>query len=122
LLALLYALTNHSRHNELTAMRTSGVGLWRLSLLYFGVGIVSGLVVLAMNELLVPPSAERAEEIKHRHDPNPEERVWIPLHVYNQAEGRHWDIDRYNRATGVMIGPHIQWDRADGSFLWITAD
>ena len=30
LLALLYTLTNHSRHNELTAMRAAGVGLWRL--------------------------------------------------------------------------------------------
>jgi lipopolysaccharide export system permease protein len=123
LLALLYALTNHSRHNELTAMRTSGVGLWRLSLPYFGVGILSGLVVLAMNEMLVPPSEDRADEIRHRHDPNPAGRVWISgLHLENQTEGRHWAIDKYNRATGEMLAPHILWDRPDGSFLWIKAD
>jgi len=123
LLALLYALTNHSRHNELTAMRTSGVGLWRLSLPYFAVGILSGLVVLAMNELLVPPSDDRAEEIKHRHDPNAADRDWIPkLQLDNQAEGRHWSIDKYNQATGQMTAPHILWDRADGSFRWIKAD
>src|SRR5213078_3764207 len=29
LLALLYALTNHARHQELTAMRAAGVSLWR---------------------------------------------------------------------------------------------
>ena len=29
LLALLYATTNHSRYNELTAIRAAGVGLWR---------------------------------------------------------------------------------------------
>src|SRR4029077_21069276 len=29
LLALLYALTNHARHNEITAMRAAGVSLWR---------------------------------------------------------------------------------------------
>ena len=92
MLALLYALTNHSRHNELTAMRAAGVGLWRLSLPYFGVGILLGLAVLAMNELLVPPSADRAEEIKHRHDPNPANRVWITkLNFRNEAEGRHWN-------------------------------
>src|ERR1700722_10488206 len=28
LLALLYALTNHSRHNELIAVRAAGVGIW----------------------------------------------------------------------------------------------
>jgi lipopolysaccharide export system permease protein len=32
LLALLYALTNHNRYQELTAMRAAGVGLWRMSL------------------------------------------------------------------------------------------
>ncbi|MGD0411759.1 MAG: LptF/LptG family permease [Verrucomicrobiota bacterium] len=123
LLALLYALTNHNRHNELTAMRTSGVSLWRLSLPYFGVGVLSGLVVLAMNELLVPPSDDRAEEIKHRHDANAADRVWIrKLQLDNQAEGRHWSIDRYNRATGEMIAPLVQWERADGSSHYITAD
>src|SRR5580692_4845434 len=34
LLALLYVLTNHGRHNELTAMRAAGVSLWRLSIPY----------------------------------------------------------------------------------------
>ena len=29
LLALLYTLTNHARHHELTAMRAAGVSLWR---------------------------------------------------------------------------------------------
>ena len=30
LLALLYALTNHAKHNEITALRAAGVSLWRL--------------------------------------------------------------------------------------------
>ena len=123
LLALLYTLTNHSRYNELTAMRTSGVSLWRLSLPYFWVGILAGLVVLAMNELLVPPSADRAEEIKHRHDPDAAERVWIrKLILDNQADGRHWAIDKYNRATGVMMAPALQWECPDGLFRYITAE
>jgi len=122
LLALLYALTNHSRHNEITAMRTAGVGLWRLSLPYFGVGIGLGLAVLAMNELLVPPSEDRADEIRHRHDPNPASRVWIrDLNFRNEAEGRTWEIDQYNRATSEMIRPHILWDQRDGSFRVINA-
>ena len=31
LLAMLYALANHSRHNELIAARAAGMGMWRLS-------------------------------------------------------------------------------------------
>ena len=114
LLALLYALTNHSRYQELTAMRTAGVGLWRLSLPYFGVAFLLGLVVLAMNELLVPPSEDRAREILHRYDSNPASRVWIPVNFHNEADGRTWQIDRFNRATSEMIAPKIIRDQADG--------
>ena len=38
LLAMLYALSNHARHQEITAIRGAGVSLWRLCLPYFGVG------------------------------------------------------------------------------------
>ncbi len=87
LLALLYALTNHSRHQELTAMRAAGVGLWRLAAPYFGVGIVLGAAVLAMNELLVPPAADRAREILRRHDPNPADRVLDRETEFSQRGG-----------------------------------
>src|SRR5215216_3666557 len=41
LLALLYTLTNHARHHEITAMRAAGLSLWRLSLPYLGVGLIA---------------------------------------------------------------------------------
>src|SRR3990172_6832651 len=45
LLALLYALTNHARHHEITAIRAAGVSLWRLALPYFAVGFAAGGVL-----------------------------------------------------------------------------
>src|SRR4051812_35218227 len=39
LLALLYALSNHARHHELTAIRAAGVSLARLSVPYLAVGL-----------------------------------------------------------------------------------
>ena len=50
LLALLYALTNHARHNEVTAIRAAGVSLWRLSIPYLGVGLLASLALFATNE------------------------------------------------------------------------
>src|SRR6266849_6962646 len=50
LLALLYALSNHARYNELTAMRAAGISLWRLSLPYVAVGALLSLGSSAMNE------------------------------------------------------------------------
>jgi lipopolysaccharide export system permease protein len=122
LLALLYSLTNLNRYQELTAMRAAGVGLWRMSLPDFGVGALLGLAVLALNELLVPPSADRAREILQRHDPNREDLNWaVQLNFHNDLEDRDWSIDRYNRATAEMKGARIVWKQADGSTRAIHA-
>ena len=58
LLALLYTLTNHARHHEITAIRAAGVSLWRLCLPYLAVGFAASLALFALNELCVPDSAE----------------------------------------------------------------
>ncbi len=63
LLALLYALTNHARHHELTAIRAAGINLWRLALPYFGVALAAGLALFLLNELAVPDGAEKADQI-----------------------------------------------------------
>src|SRR5215831_13719039 len=52
LLALLYALTNHSRHHEITAIRAAGVSLFRLCMPYFAVGILASLALFALNEMV----------------------------------------------------------------------
>src|SRR5437868_8754385 len=71
LLALLYALTNHSRHNEITAIRAAGISLWRLCLPYLAVGFAASLGLFALNELWVPQSVAAAEQILNRHIPRP---------------------------------------------------
>jgi lipopolysaccharide export system permease protein len=122
LLALLYVLTNLSRYHELTAMRAAGVSQWRLFLPYLGVGIFLGLVVLAMNELLVPQSAEADHAILHSHDAHPESRDWTAkLSFHNETEGRQWEMKNYNRVTHEMINPVIHWNLTNGSRLDIYA-
>src|SRR5450432_2558920 len=56
LLAMLYALTNHTRYNEITAMRAAGISLWRICVPYFAVGLVASVALFALNEFLVPRS------------------------------------------------------------------
>ena len=58
LLSLLYTLTSHARHNEITAIRAAGVSVWRLSLPYLAVGFAGSLALLAINELWEPNSDE----------------------------------------------------------------
>lgn len=124
LLALLYSLTNHTRHHEITAIRAAGISLWRLSLPYFGVGIACSLSLMALNELWVPNTSETAEAIKQsRLDPADGSggRQVRNLGFTNTREGRLWQIGVFNLDTGDMLNPQVIWTRDDGSRVWIKA-
>jgi lipopolysaccharide export system permease protein len=127
LLALLYALTNHSRHNELTAIRAAGVSLWRLCLPYLGVGFAASLALLALNETYVPGSAARAEQIKNLHAPSapdgPGHGKVANLVFSNARDNRDWHIGVYDLQTGEMIkpGPVIS-NGGPGPSRWLYAD
>jgi LPS export ABC transporter permease LptG len=125
LLALLYSLTNHARHNEITAARVAGVSLWRLVAPYLGVGLLISLGSFALNELCVPKSAEAAKRILARRlrpgsgVTGAAEAPGLP--VGNERDGRTWVIGLYNSDTGEMLDPVVGWHAADGSYLQITA-
>jgi lipopolysaccharide export system permease protein len=125
LLALLYTLTNHARHNEITAIRVAGVSLWRLSLPYLAVGLVISLVAFALNELCVPDSADAAKRILGRRlGPGagalkPGEVSRLPF--MNEQAGRSWMIGVYNTLTGEMLNLVVGWPEPDGSYLEIHA-
>ena len=43
-------------------------------------------------------------------------RDWTSkLSFHNEAEGRQWEMSRYNRVTSEMIKPVIHWDLRDGT-------
>ena len=116
LLAMLYALTNHARHQEITAIRAAGVSLWRLSLPYLGVGFLASLGLFAINEFWAPTSEERAEAILKRHAaPNPNalgRNEYGPLCFDNTRDGRRWYIPVYNFVANEMHQPARLSDQA----------
>ena len=122
LLSLLYALTNHARHNEITAIRAAGVSMWRLSLPYLGVGLVGSMVLLAINELWAPGSDDIAQVIRDRHLPEMVRTARSTevrnLCFDNSRDGRIWRIGVYNSQTGEMFEPIVSWTVQDGSKPW----
>src|SRR6266516_97327 len=117
LLALLYALTNHARHHELTAMRAAGLSLWRLCVPYLAVGFSFSVCLLLLNERWVPNSLELADQIRKRHvDSSAADRHWQPdLRFHNDRDDRFWRIRAYNLQTGEMLDPYVEWRLPDGS-------
>jgi len=122
LLALLYALTNHARHQEITAIRAAGVSLWRLAVPYLGVGLLASLGLFALNEFWVPTSDDRAKAILKRHlapDPTaPGRNEYRNLCFDNTRDGRRWRIGVYNLASGELIDPAVYPIERGGSKPW----
>lgn len=126
LLALLYALTQHARHHEITAIRSAGVSLWRLSAPYLGVGLLFSLALFALNELIVPQAGLWAEDIKTRHvrpaDEQRDPNLVHDLGLNNAPAHRKWHIGTYNLDTGEMQQVDVRYQLADGTFEWLYAD
>jgi lipopolysaccharide export system permease protein len=126
LLALLYAMTNHARHNEITAIRAAGLSLWRLGMVYLAVGLGFSVVLFAVNEWWVPDSLERADRILHpdRLGPAGEgSRDWRrSLNFRHSGADRIWSIGAYNIKTFEMLHPQIDWRLSDGSRRHLFAE
>jgi lipopolysaccharide export system permease protein len=119
LLALLYTLTNHARHNEITAMRAAGVGLWRICAPYFVVGLIASAALFALNEFLVPRGTDWAWQIKSRYvhkSDDPDRKSDFRNVTFNNArENRNWIIGEYRVQTSEMINPKVIWNFPNGS-------
>jgi lipopolysaccharide export system permease protein len=127
LLALLYTLTNHARHNEITAMRAAGVSLWRICAPYLAVGLAASFVLFALNELLVPRSAAWADRILHRYVTNPDDtgmQTGQRSSYFNALARRTWYYREYHAKTAEMLGPslNVSWPLPDGSWRELKAD
>jgi lipopolysaccharide export system permease protein len=123
LLAFLYTLSNHGRHNEIIAMRAAGLSMARISLPYIAVGFGLSIVVLLVNEKVLTDGAERAEAVKTRHlKIASEKKDWeYRVNFRNAREDHIWNIAAFNLRTYEMVEPHVEWKLPDGSFRQIIA-
>jgi len=126
LLALLYALTHHARHNELTALRAAGISLWRICAPYFVIGLLATGADFALGEIAVPACQHWTAEILTRHvqkTDDPKVKTLFPkLGFRNEREQRLWYIGEYDTATATMYNPSVRWLLPDGSQRQLVAD
>jgi lipopolysaccharide export system permease protein len=123
LLALLYTLTNLARHNEITALRSAGVSLWRLCVPYFVIGFVASVALFALNEFSAPQGAEWAERILHRYVQR-EDNAQNQFHGFtNPRANRVWTFNEYNPQKAEISGPvWVNWPLAGGSMRTLRAN
>jgi lipopolysaccharide export system permease protein len=126
LLALLYALTSHARHQELTAMRAAGISLWRIAAPYLAVGLLFSVFVYLLNEEWLEDSVQRAESTRLRRSARVDEgggRAWeYNLNFRNDREDRVWRIRAYHLGTGEMRDIWVEWTMPDGARAQLLAE
>ena len=124
LLALLYTLTNHARHNEITAMRAAGISLWRICAPYLAVGLAASAVLFALNESLVPHSMAWADRILHRYVPNRDDiecKNGNPA-ISTRAATARGNSRNFMPTTAEMISPKVSWTLPDGKWQQVQAE
>jgi lipopolysaccharide export system permease protein len=126
LLAVLYTLTNHSRYNEITAMRAAGISLWRICLPYYITGLLAAGAVYALNEYVVPGCSDWASQIMHRYTSKDQDQKDLQalrnLDFKNTTGSRKWHLGEFHPTSGEILQPRVIWYRDDGSSLLLYAE
>jgi lipopolysaccharide export system permease protein len=127
LLALLTVVTNHARHNEITAMRAAGISLVRVCMPYVLAGFFLSVALLAFNEYFAPSAADKADEVlqKRVQRQSQAERHQVQKLLFINSSvggiGRVWIAPVYNTATFQMTRPEVTWPTNSSSRLQLSA-
>jgi len=116
LLSCFFSVGSLSRHNELTAIRCSGISIYRILLPLFLFGIFSVGVALGVNELVVPYTnhmkinvwEEKIEKKSRKSD-----RLWNLYYV--GKKNSYYQIESFDPEAKTMMKPTIVWKNADGA-------
>jgi lipopolysaccharide export system permease protein len=119
LLALLYSLWQLSRHNELTALRASGISFYRITVPILLVGMMFSLVISILQETAAPRASYWAWQFINRQKQTKDlsMRYEFDLPFKNEEQRRIWTIRRFDLATYDMQGVKVVQQRPDGSDL-----
>ena len=115
LLGLLWALTTHARHHELTAIRAAGVSVWRLAMPYLAVGFAFTVALFVINEVWQPRGAVAAAELLGRRKASGKSATTFQQFFFkNTRNNRIWALD-FNPQTEEMRNVQVASLLPDGS-------
>lgn len=114
LLGVLFCLSMLGRHNELIAMRTSGISVERLSLPFFVAGAVASVISFALSDRWVPQSRERALALQRQMSGQPPTRKLQKFFFSNLREHRDWYAGEFDPEKNLMEDVAFYQRRPDG--------
>lgn len=103
MLATLYTLWRMGRHNELIALRTSGISLWRMVLPFINIGIMGSIALWVITETIGANAMRRIKEISSAKFKSSLTVVWYNQDFYFGATRRLWNIGKINPSQPEKI-------------------
>ena len=117
LLGLLFGLANLGKHNELIAMRASGISMPRLALPLLSIGLLASLLIFGLNQKWVPRSREHADNFLRNLKGKRSKTEYINFFLTDPIQRRAWYAGRFEIAAGEMTDVEIHEEKPDGSPL-----
>jgi lipopolysaccharide export system permease protein len=114
LLGLLFCLSTLARHNELTALRASGVSLIQIATPLLAVGLAASLAVLAVNDLFVPRARQRGDHILQELRGKRARDLIEDFFYANPLAFRDWYAPRFDVRRLQMHNPEVHQRDSDG--------
>lgn len=115
LLSVLYCLSQLTRHSEITAMRASGISIYRIVFPIIGVGFIATLVSAFINERIAPTSAYKAEQFLEFQKQGRVEDIYFSDNIALKNDGHVWMIRKFDTRDQSMQNVELVLQREDGS-------
>jgi lipopolysaccharide export system permease protein len=117
LLACLFSIGQLARHNELTAMKSAGISLYRILLPIFVLSFLISLLVIGFGGWVVPASYQKKEEVKTVEiEKGKKGRDVLLNNVFVQGEGgKIFHLHNYD--TREKLGTGALMQRFEGNRL-----
>jgi lipopolysaccharide export system permease protein len=115
LLATLYSLSSLTRHSEVTAMRASGVSIYRIVRPYVLMGIICLLVTTVVNEVTGPRFAYRADQFVEQQKRESEDVYYEQIAFKNPQARNIWYVKQFDTRSFTMEDITLVQQRDDGT-------
>ena len=116
LLATLYTLWTLTRNNEFTAMRASGISLFRIMMPFLGVGVVFTLITAGIKESVGPRAGQWARDFAASKFSESTEGTYREVAYYSKITRRQWVIGELDpRFPERLLDVKVKQERPDGT-------
>ena len=115
LLAVLFCLSTMGKHNELIAVRASGVSVARMALPLLIVGALASLAVFVVNEAFVPKAREKSDALMNELHGKGKRGVLENFFFSDTAQHRSWYARRFNTHDRLLENVEVHEQKADAS-------